>query len=56
MSRPRDRKKFKIGKSAGKVFLELQECSVVDFMEKMTIINAVSYCATLERLQAAVKQ
>jgi len=36
--------------------LGLQGCAVVDFMEKSTTINAVSYCATLAKLQAAMKQ
>jgi hypothetical protein len=33
-----------------------QGCTLVDFMGKGTTINAVSYCATLERLQTVMKQ
>jgi len=36
--------------------LGLQGRTVVDFMEKSPTINEVPYCATLERLQAAMKQ
>jgi hypothetical protein len=46
-------------KSAGKVmatvFWDHRGVLLVDFMEKGTTINAASYCATLEWLQAAIK-
>jgi hypothetical protein len=46
-------------KSAGKVvamvFWDRKGILLVDFMEKGTIINAASYCATLEWLQAAIE-
>ena len=52
-------KKFKMGISAGKVmsvvFWDHKGVLLVDFMEKSTTINAVSNCATLEMLWAAIK-
>jgi hypothetical protein len=45
---------------AGKVmameFWDRKGVLLVDFMEKGTTINAASYCATLERLRAAIKR
>ena len=49
-----------MGKSAGKlmatVFWDHKGVLLVDFMERGTTINAGSYCATLERLRAAIKR
>ena len=52
-------KKFKMGISACKVisavFCDHKGLMLVDFMEESTTINAVSNCATLEMLWAAIK-
>jgi hypothetical protein len=48
-----------MGESVGKVMvMVLLDCKgvlLVDFMEKGATINAASYCAILEWLQAAIK-
>ena len=50
---------FKMGESVGKgmvmVLLDCKGVLLVDFMAKSITINAASYCATLEWLQAAIK-